>query len=112
MRGEQAHEGGLADDQLRLQHAVGQRADDAQADGRMALGREREVVADAEVQHVHQRRLIGDRRDRAIVERAVQQPPRVGALFRRRRHRRGEREARLSSRKRGSGAMMRGLVGR
>ena len=54
-----------------------------------------EVVADAEVQHVHQRRLIGDRRDRAIFERSIQEQPRVGELFRRRRHRRGKREARL-----------------
>ena len=93
--GKQPHEIGLADDQLRLQHAVGERADDSQASRRRAVRVEHEIVADAEVQDVHQRGLIRNRRNRAIVELAKQQAPRVGLLLGGRGHRCGKREARL-----------------
>jgi hypothetical protein len=46
----------------------------------VTLRREPEVVADAEVQHVHQRGLIRDGRYRAIVESAIEQAPRIRDL--------------------------------
>ena len=92
---EQPHEISLANNQLRLQHAVGESADDAEADRRLSFRGELEVVADAQVQHVHQRSLIGDRGDRAVLEGVAQQRPRVGVLLWRGRHRRGKGEARV-----------------
>ena len=90
---EEPRERGLRDDQLRLQHAVSQRGDDPQRDWAAAFRREDEVVADGEMKHVHQRGLIRDRRNRAVVEAAVEQQPRVGALLGGGGGRLGERES-------------------
>src|SRR5262245_29207974 len=89
----QPHERRLADDELRLQDAVGQRADNAEADGLLAAWREDEIVAHLQVQRIGERRLVRYGSNRAILEGAIEQTPRVGTILRSVRERRAERES-------------------
>ena len=93
--GKQPLELALADQQLTLEHAVGERRHDAQVNGVAALAVEHEVVADRQVQRVRQRRGVGDGRHRAVLELAVEQQPGIGLLLRRLRGRGAEGEASL-----------------
>ena len=90
----QPDEGRVANQDLRLEHAVRQRRDDAQPHRLAGGAGHHEVVAERRVEDVLQRRRVDDRRDRAVVEAAIEQPPRVGALgVGRIGNRRGEGEA-------------------
>jgi hypothetical protein len=74
---EQADEVALRDDQFRLKDAVGQRGHHTERDRLAARSRDDEVFADASVKRVGQRVEIANDGHGPILERTVEQQPRI-----------------------------------
>ena len=81
--GKHALEVTLADQQLALEDAVRERPDDAQRDRPVGVAVQDEVVADRQVERIGQRRGVGQGGNRAVLELAVEQQPRVRFFLRR-----------------------------
>ena len=112
LRWKQADERRLANHDLRLQHAVTQRSDEAQDQWRAAANVDRQVVADRGVQHVLQRRRIGDRRAPLRLRNADRAAAMGSCVHRRSTGCVPANEKRFASMKPCSGAINVGLAGR